>query len=290
MLYIKKSVVLAGQNICKGLTMEDNNNLQDILLDKNEEEKSGGVRKILIGIALLVIIFVVVLIVMKFLNSNDSSKNNDIADSLLLPTELPATNAPTNSSNELFEQVPIVSETTNSKDSFENIVNEYKNAQAAMDTTSNTITPVLPPKVEEPFGSTDTDSKEVVKKEPVKKEPIKKVEPKKESTEPKKAESKNIAPKKTEVKKETVRSSATSSSSLAKDSYIQVASVSKLDKNSALIKKLISSGYKYKTHEVVVNGNKVIKILIGPFGSDLNSNMEKIRQNISSGAFVYRIK
>lgn len=270
--------------------MEDNNNLQDILLDKNEEEKSGGVRKILIGIALLVIIFVVVLIVMKFLNSNDSSKNNDIADSLLLPTELPATNVPTNSSNELFEQVPIVSETTNSKDSFENIVNEYKNAQAAMDTTSNTITPVLPPKVEEPFGSTDTDSKEVVKKEPVKKEPIKKVEPKKESTEPKKAESKNIAPKKTEVKKETVKSSATSSSSLAKGSYIQVASVSKLDKNSALIKKLISSGYKYKTHEVVVNGNKVIKILIGPFGSDLNSNMEKIRQNISSGAFVYRIK
>lgn len=258
--------------------MEDNNNLQDILLDKNEEEKSGGVRKILIGIALLVIIFVVVLIVMKFLNSNDSSKNNDIADSLLLPTELPATNAPTNSSNELFEQVPIVSETTNSKDSFENIVNEYKNAQAAMDTTSNTITPVLPPKVEEPFGSTDTDSKEVVKKEPVKK------------VEPKKAESKNIAPKKTEVKKETAKSSATSSSSLAKGSYIQVASVSKLDKNSALIKKLISSGYKYKTHEVVVNGNKVIKILIGPFGSDLNSNMEKIRQNISSGAFVYRIK
>ena len=50
------------------------------------------------------------------------------------------------------------------------------------------------------------------------------------------------------------------------------------------------NGYKYKTHEVVVNGNKVIKILIGPFGSDLNSNMEKIRQNISSGAFVYRIK
>ncbi|ARR02146.1 SPOR domain-containing protein [Campylobacter vicugnae] len=270
--------------------MEDNNNLQDILLDKNEEEKSGGVRKILIGIALLVIIFVVVLIVMKFLNSNDNNKNNDIADSLLLPTELPATNAPTNSSNELFEQVPIVSETTNSKDSFENIVNEYKNAQAAMDTTSNTITPVLPPKVEEPFGSTDTDSKEVVKKEPVKKEPVKKVEPKKESTEPKKAESKNIAPKKTEVKKETAKSSATSSLSLAKGSYIQVASVSKLDKNSALIKKLISSGYKYKTHEVVVNGNKVIKILIGPFGSDLNSNMEKIRQNISSGAFVYRIK
>lgn len=268
--------------------MEDNNNLQDILLDKNEEEKSGGVRKILIGIALLVIIFVVVLIVMKFLNSNDSNKNNDIADSLLLPTELPATNTPANGSNELFEQVPIVSETTNSKDSFENIVNEYKNAQAAMDTTSNTITPVLPPKVEEPFGSTDTDSKEVVKKEPVKKEVVKKEPIKK--VEPKKAESKNIAPKKTEVKKETAKSSATSSSSLAKGSYIQVASVSKLDKNSALIKKLISSGYKYKTHEVVVNGNKVIKILIGPFGSDLNSNMEKIRQNISSGAFVYRIK
>ena len=97
--------------------------------------------------------------------------------------------------------------------------------------------------------------------------------------------------KKPEAKKEATKEASTpNSTSLAKGSYIQVASVSKLDTNSALIKKIIASGYKYKTHKVVVNGNEVIKILIGPFGADLESNMQKIRQDISSGAFVYRVK
>ncbi|ARQ97455.1 hypothetical protein CLAN_0708 [Campylobacter lanienae NCTC 13004] len=274
--------------------MEENNNLQDILLDKNEEEKSGGMRKILIGVALLVIIFVLVLIVMKFLNSDDKKNNNDIADALLLPTELPTTSTPTNNtSNELFEQVPIVSDTTNSKDSFENIVNEYKNAQAAMDTT---IAPVLPPKVEEPFGPVEPKE---VKKEPAKQEVAKNLEPKKvESKKPEakkpettKPEVKKAEAKKPEAKKEATKKASTpNSTSLAKGSYIQVASVSKLDTNSALIKKIVASGYKYKTHKVVVNGNEVIKILIGPFGADLESNMQKIRQDISNGAFVYRVK
>lgn len=243
--------------------MEENNNLQDILLDKNEEEKSGGIRKILIGVALLVIIFVVVLIVVKFLNSNDTKKVNDISDSLLLPAELPTNTSDNSGSNDLFEQVPIVSDNSNSKESFENIVNEYKNAQAAMDTTPSMIVPVLPPKVEEPFGATAPAVKDN-KKEPVKKsEPAKKVEPKKEPT---------------------------TTSGLAKGTYIQVASVSKLDRSSALIKRITANGYKYTTHEVVVNGNKVVKILIGPFSSNIESNIQKIRQDISSGAFVYRVK
>lgn len=243
--------------------MEENNNLQDILLDKNEEEKSGGIRKILIGVALLVIIFVVVLIVVKFLNSNETKKGNDISDSLLLPAELPANTSDNSGSNDLFEQVPIVSDNSNSKESFENIVNEYKNAQAAMDTTPSMIAPVLPPKVEEPFGVTTPVVKDD-KKEPVKKsEPAKKVEPKKEPA---------------------------TTSGLAKGTYIQVASVSKLDKSSALIKRITANGYKYTTHEVIVNGNKVVKILIGPFSSNIESNIQKIRQDISSGAFVYRVK
>lgn len=243
--------------------MEENNNLQDILLDKNEEEKSGGIRKILIGVALLVIIFVVVLIVVKFLNSNETKKGNDISDSLLLPAELPANTSNNSGSNDLFEQVPIVSDNSNSKESFENIVNEYKNAQAAMDTTPSMIVPVLPPKVEEPFGATAPAVKDN-KKEPVKKsEPVKNVEPKKEPA---------------------------TTNGLAKGTYIQVASVSKLDRNSALIKRITANGYKYTTHEVVVNGNKVVKILIGPFGSNIESNIQKIRQDVSSGAFVYRVK
>ena len=259
--------------------MEENNNLQDILLDKNEEEKSGGIRKILIGVALLVIIFVVVLIVVKFLNSNETKKGNDISDSLLLPAELPANTSNNSGSNDLFEQVPIVSDNSNSKESFENIVNEYKNAQAAMDTTPSMIVPVLPPKVEEPFGATAPAVKDN-KKEPVKKsEPVKNVEPKKEPAK------KSEPVKKVETKKEPATTSG-----LAKGTYIQVASVSKLDRNSALIKRITANGYKYTTHEVVVNGNKVVKILIGPFDSNIESNIQKIRQDVSSGAFVYRVK
>lgn len=265
--------------------MEENNNLQDILLDKNEEEKSGGIRKILIGVALLVIIFVVVLIVVKFLNSNETKKGNDISDSLLLPAELPANTSDNSGSNDLFEQVPIVSDNSNSKESFENIVNEYKNAQAAMDTTPSMIAPVLPPKVEEPFGVTAPAVKDD-KKEPVKKsEPAKKVEPVKKSEPKKEPVKKSESVKKVEPKKEPATTSG-----LAKGTYIQVASVSKLDKSSALIKRITANGYKYTTHEVVVNGNKVVKILIGPFSSNIESNIQKIRQDISSGAFVYRVK
>ncbi|MEE3711500.1 SPOR domain-containing protein [Campylobacter sp. CLAX-7218-21] len=265
--------------------MEENNNLQDILLDKNEEEKSGGIRKILIGVALLVIIFVVVLIVVKFLNSNETKKGNDISDSLLLPAELPANTSNNSGSNDLFEQVPIVSDNSNSKESFENIVNEYKNAQAAMDTTPSMIVPVLPPKVEEPFGATAPAVKDN-KKEPVKKsEPAKKVEP------VKKVETKKEPVKKSEpVKKVETKKEPATTSGLAKGTYIQVASVSKLDRNSALIKRITANGYKYTTHEVVVNGNKVVKILIGPFDSNIESNIQKIRQDVSSGAFVYRVK
>ena len=148
-----------------------------------------------------------------------------------------------------------------------------------METTPSMIVPVLPPKVEEPFGATAPAVKDN-KKEPVKKsEPVKKVEPKKEPVK------KSEPAKKVESKKEPATTSG-----LAKGTYIQVASVSKLDKSSALIKRITANGYKYTTHEVVVNGNKVVKILIGPFSSNIESNIQKIRQDISSGAFVYRVK
>ncbi|MFW5606356.1 MAG: hypothetical protein ACOCM0_01955 [Campylobacter hyointestinalis] len=109
--------------------MEENNGLQDILLDKNDDEKSGKIRKILIGIAALVILFVVILIIMKLLNgssNNTSEVTND--PNLVLPSEPQLkVESQTTTNNEIFEQVPIASDT--SKENFESIVNDYKNNQ-----------------------------------------------------------------------------------------------------------------------------------------------------------------
>lgn len=244
--------------------MEENNNLQDILLDKSEDEKSGKTRKILVGVAGLVVLFVVILIIMKLVNG-DSKENTtaseSINDGLVLPAEPELkveTNAP---SNEIFEQVPIIPDTTQ-KDSFENIVNDYKNNQTADANQSVTTEPSVP--VAAP--------KEQPKAEPAQK---------------------SVTPKvvKKEQPKQEPKKQASATSNLSKGSYIQLASLSKFNPNATLIKKIKEQGYAYHIYETSVNGKKVVKVLVGPFNTnELTVNMEKIKKDISDKAFVYRVK
>ena len=271
MSYIKKSVGLVGLNICKGDKMEENNGLQDILLDKNDDEKSGKIRKILIGIAALVILFVVILIIMKLLNgssNNTSEVTND--PNLVLPSEPQLkVESQTTTNNEIFEQVPIASDT--SKENFESIVNDYKNNQLGNNNETAPIETNLPePQVKE---TPKTDSISKPKAEQAKKTETKKATPKQEAT-------KNVSKEKKSVSK-----------SVPAGKYIQVASISKFSPNNPLIKKIESNGLNYHIYETTVNGKNTIKVLIGPFNdNDISSNMDKIKQNISSNAFIYRVK
>ncbi|ELY2079577.1 SPOR domain-containing protein [Campylobacter fetus] len=255
--------------------MEENNKgLQDILLDKNEDDKSSKIRKILISVAGLVILFVIVLIVMKLLNGGSPSTDTK-EESLALPAEPELrveTNQPaTTPNNEIFEQVPIISD-TNSKDNFENIVNEYKNNQAAMNNNQTVAAALKAPES---------------------------VVPAKDNT-PKAETNKNITPKvptqkKAEPSAKPAQKAAVTkpakTGNLASGNYIQVASLSKVNSNDPFIKKIKENGFDYHAYETTVNGKNVVKILIGPYnGAELNTNMEKIRKNISSGAFLFKVQ
>lgn len=268
--------------------MEENNGLQDILLDKNEEEKTGKVRKILMGVATLVVLFLVVLIIVKYLNSgsDDENTNENGGNTIVLPDEPKASDTTQPSSGtEIFQQVPIASD---SKESFENIVNDYKNSRA--DANSSVLLPNSNAENEIIQNTPAVQIKEVEMPKQDKNLKNSKAgakEAKKQVEKAKSEQTLKVANQK--ATKSTTNSSLNSGATSG--SYIQVASVTKFDANNPLIKKISQSGFSYKTYKANIGGKEITKILIGPFSdAELGSNMAKVRQNISDKAFIFKIK
>ena len=182
----------------------ENEELKDILLEKDDETKGAKLKKLLMFIAALVILFLIIIVAMKLINSGDSTQAQNEADSRLVLPPVPAeqpvdTQVPAQDTNsdvkkgdtQLFEQVPIVPE-NKQQDDFEDMIKKLKDKEGAKSA----------PKTEEP--------KEVVKavehpaETPKKAEtkveaPAKKAETKSEAKAEKKAEAK---PAKTEAKTE----------------------------------------------------------------------------------------
>ena len=180
----------------------ENEELKDILLEKDDEAKGAKLKKLLMFIAALVILFLIIIVAMKLINSSDSTQAQNEADSRLVLPPVPAeqpvdTQVPAQDTNsdvkkgdtQLFEQVPIVPE-NKQQDDFEDMIKKLKDKEGAKSA----------PKIEEP--------KEVVKavehpaEAPKKAEtkveaPAKKAETKSESKVEKKPEAK---PAKTEAK------------------------------------------------------------------------------------------
>ena len=182
----------------------ENEELKDILLEKDDDAKGVKLKKLLMFIAALVVLFIVIIVAMKLINSSDSAQAQNEADSRLVLPPVPAeqpvdTQVPAQDTNsdvkkgdtQLFEQVPIVPE-NKQQDDFEDMIKKLKDKEGAKSA----------PKTEEP--------KEVVKavehpaEAPKKAEakveaPAKKAETKSEAKAEKKAETK---PAKTEAKTE----------------------------------------------------------------------------------------
>ena len=243
---------------------KESQELQDIILENDDENPNGKAKKIITTIISLIILFLIIVIVVRFLNTNDEEEpmlSQNTADALILPDE-PVAPMP-----ESFEQIPIITE------------------------PELTIGQVLEQK-DEPIAEL------IAPKEPEKPEPAPKAEVKEPTAkpEPKKPEPAVIKPEpkqpalEKELTKPEIKANTASSSAMA-GSYVQVASVAKLDPKSSLIKKLNSSGYEYKTYETTVNGKKVIKLLVGPFsGAELKQKLDQIKANIDQKAYIYKIK
>ena len=296
----------------------ENEELKDILLEKDDEAKGAKLKKLLMFIAALVILFLIIIVAMKLVNSNDSAQSQNEADSRLVLPPVPAeqpvdTQVPAQDTNsdvkkgdtQLFEQVPIVPE-NKQQDDFEDMIKKLKDKEGAKsapktEEPKEVVKAVKHPteapkkaeaKVEAPAKKAETKSETKAEKKaeakPAKTEV--KTEKKAETKAEKKPEAKVEKKAETPAKAEKVEKKAEApakAESVAKGSYVQVFATSKFNPNADYMKKIAAKGYSYKT----IKAGELTKILVGPFDEKgLQKAVNDIRKDVNKDAFVFRAK
>ena len=296
----------------------ENEELKDILLEKDDEAKGAKLKKLLMFIAALVILFLIIIVAMKLVNSNDSAQSQNEADSRLVLPPVPAeqpvdTQVPAQDTNsdvkkgdtQLFEQVPIVPE-NKQQDDFEDMIKKLKDKEGAKsapktEEPKEVVKAVEHPaetpkkaetKVEAPAKKAETKSEAKAEKKveakPAKTEAKteKKAETKPEKKPETKVEKKAETPAKAEKAEKKVEAPA-KAESVAKGSYVQVFATSKFNPNADYMKKIAAKGYSYKT----IKAGELTKILVGPFDEKgLQKAVNDIRKDVNKDAFVFRAK
>ena len=296
----------------------ENEELKDILLEKDDEAKGAKLKKLLMFIAALVILFLIIIVAMKLINSSDSTQAQNEADSRLVLPPVPAeqpvdTQVPAQDTNsdvkkgdtQLFEQVPIVPE-NKQQDDFEDMIKKLKDKEGAKsapktEEPKEVVKAVEHPaeapkkaetKAEAPAKKAETKSEAKVEKKPEAKpakteaKAEKKAETKPEKKPETKVEKKAEAPAKAE-KAEKKAEAPAKAESVAKGSYVQVFATSKFNPNADYMKKIAAKGYSYKT----IKAGELTKILVGPFDEKgLQKAVNDIRKDVNKDAFVFRAK
>ncbi len=296
----------------------ENEELKDILLEKDDEAKGAKLKKLLMFIAALVILFLIIIVAMKLINSSDSTQAQNEADSRLVLPPVPAeqpvdTQVPAQDTNsdvkkgdtQLFEQVPIVPE-NKQQDDFEDMIKKLKDKEGAKsapktEEPKEVVKAVEHPaeapkkaetKVEAPAKKAETKSEAKADKKPEAKpakteaKAEKKAETKAEKKPETKVEKKAEAPAKAE-KVEKKAEAPAKAESVAKGSYVQVFATSKFNPNADYMKKIAAKGYSYKT----IKAGELTKILVGPFDEKgLQKAVNDIRKDVNKDAFVFRAK
>ena len=296
----------------------ENEELKDILLEKDDEAKGAKLKKLLMFIAALVILFLIIIVAMKLINSGDSTQAQNEADSRLVLPPVPAeqpvdTQVPAQDTNsdvkkgdtQLFEQVPIVPE-NKQQDDFEDMIKKLKDKEGAKpapktEEPKEAVKAVEHPaeapkkaeaKVEAPAKKAEAKSEAKTEKKaeakPAKTEAKaeKKAETKAEKKPETKVEKKAEAPAKAE-KVEKKAETPAKAESVAKGSYVQVFATSKFNPNADYMKKIAAKGYSYKT----IKAGELTKILVGPFDEKgLQKAVNDIRKDVNKDAFIFRAK
>ena len=296
----------------------ENEELKDILLEKDDEAKGAKLKKLLMFIAALVILFLIIIVAMKLINSSDSTQAQNEADSRLVLPPVPAeqpvdTQVPAQDTNsdvkkgdtQLFEQVPIVPE-NKQQDDFEDMIKKLKDKEGAKsapktEEPKEVVKAVEHPaeapkkaeaKVEAPAKKAETKSEAKAEKKPETKpakteaKTEKKAETKAEKKPETKVEKKAETPAKAEKAEKKVEAPA-KAESVAKGSYVQVFATSKFNPNADYMKKIAAKGYSYKT----IKAGELTKILVGPFDEKgLQKAVNDIRKDVNKDAFVFRAK
>ena len=306
------------------------NELRDIMLDNNEDKKSKSVKRILVLVAVFVIIFLAVLIAMKFLNSSETNAQIAQPDSrMTLPPEPDNTrsipqqvNVPTpeqvaqaqpqpqpeptqplvqEPQQNNFEQVPIVPE-NKGQDSFEDMVKSLKEKEDKKQQEAQAGDPATPPTepatIQGALKQNDAPSPQPSEPKAESKQHVNVVKTKEQKQKEAKNEKVAKQPKATDAHKEKVakqkptkQTPASGGDEAHSGSYIQVFAVKHFNEKAPELGKLKAAGYAYKLYRTNVNGDEIIKVLVGPYsGAQLKSELAKIKQNAAPNAFIVNIK
>ncbi|MGF7441943.1 SPOR domain-containing protein [Campylobacter concisus] len=280
----------------------ENDELKDILLERDDDARGLKLKKLLIFIAALIILFLIIVVAMKLVNSSDPSQAQNEADSRLVLPPVPAEQpvdrqapiADTNLDNkkgdtQLFEQVPIVPE-NKQQDEFEDMIKKLKDKEnnkpvSKTEEPKEIVKPIEKP-AEIPAKKAETKVDTSVKK-------VEKVAATDKKSEAKPAKAENKVDKKIEKKAETKiektdkKAEAAKTEPATKGSYVQVFVTSKFNPHAEYMKNIATKGYSYKTIKV----GELTKILVGPFDEKtLQKAVGDIRKDINKDAFIFRAK
>lgn len=241
--------------------MNENNELNDIILNKNGSANSN--KKIILAVATLGVILIIVVMLM---NSLSSSGIDNLPKASLPPQ--PHTELLSESTQEpLFEDVEVEQEASVPDTNLEEIAQKLKEESVSNEEVTPVPTPAVVPETKK------APVKPIVKQTPkqVVKKPVQKV-----------SEIANPVFPKTVQKPVAKVQKATGNAY-----YIQVGSFSKYEPNKNFLNSITALGYNYEYLEA----NKINKVLVGPFKSEQAAKEARriLRTKVEPGAFLIQL-
>lgn len=240
---------------------DKHNELNDIILNRNE--KSNSRKKMLIGIGTLTIVAIAIVIIMG--RMSDTS-----------PTQLPQPALPTE------QQAPASSAeaTAPALEAHSDTAQQRLDAVAEKVTSESVQKPVPIEKSE--VVIIDERKATVVSAASASSTPS------------------SPAPARSRVSEQTPPATTlpmngtekTAHTPLPGDVYIQVGSFSRYHPDARFLKAIKKSGYSYTLYRIAVKGKIQNKVLVGPFAdrNDARGRLSDVRRKIERGAFIYTIK
>lgn len=251
--------------------MNENNELNDIILNKNGSANSN--KKIILAVATLGVILIIVVMLMNSL----SSSGIDNLPKASLPPQLKTELTSETPQEPLFEDVEVEQEADLADTNLEQVAQKLKE-ESVINNQVQELTPVAP---EVPTAPIKQIAQEV--KKPVVKQTQQQVV--------KKATNVKIPPFPETVKKPVAKvqtqATTTAPTATGKGHYVQVGSFSKYEPNKNFINSITNLGYNYE----YLKTEKINKVLVGPFKSENEAKEARriLRAKIEPGAFLIKL-
>jgi DedD protein len=260
--------------------MRKKSDLSDIILER-EHSSQERKKRFLLGVATLILIFLISLIVYNIINTPKESITNKVQTKQISNPPI----EPTKQKDKESTPTTKVKKTLDTDARFEEMVRRLKE----QDALENTTVVEAPQKIEPYKDSVNLKKNQEIKPINIENKPV----TKEIKIQSKPTANKVELPTKIQEKESIqVPSFIEFSNRAASGYYIQVGATVKSGPDTKMKNTIISNGFTYITHPVIVKGRKINKILIGPFNSrsGATTKLKMIRSTINPQSFLYHLR